>query len=141
MPHDKSADHQIEGSPRAANVDAPLDNIQVENECNFSMFEDEMIAFGSEIQHNLSMFVNKMIGLSSKIDDIKTAAEFIKELKHAKLDDSNMLTSDIACLHEALKDFPFDVYNPDFLLSLQTFLAVNNASQHVYNSFCDTYLI
>ncbi|KAF8345425.1 hypothetical protein F5887DRAFT_885039, partial [Amanita rubescens] len=87
------------------------------------------------------MFENETVGLGSEIDDIKTAAQFIEELKHAKLDNSNMHPNDIARLREAPKDFPFDVCDPDFLLSLRTFLAVNNASQDVYNSFRDAYLI
>ena len=77
-----------------------------------------------------------MIGLNSEIEDIQIAAEFIEELKHVKLDDSNMLPEDIAHLHEAPKDFPFDVDDPNFQFLLQTFLATTNASQDVYNSFC-----
>ncbi len=144
MHDDESTNHpQNEESPGGVSDDVrrPSDNTQVENERDFSMFEDGTIGFGSDIQRNLSMFENETIGLGSEIDDIKTAAQFIEELKHAKLDNSNMHPSDIARLREAPKDFPFDVCDPDFLLSLRTFLAVNNASQEVYNSFRDAYLI
>ncbi|KAM6491247.1 hypothetical protein JOM56_013486, partial [Amanita muscaria] len=74
------------------------------------------------------------------INDIETAAKFIEELKNAKLDDSNMRTDDIAHLHTAPEDFPFNVSDPDFVFSLRTFFAVNNASENVYNSFRDAAL-
>ena len=80
------------------------------------------------------------IGLDSKIYDLEITAKFIEELKNAKLDDSNMHPDDIARLREAPSEFPFDVDDPDFLFSLRTFLAVNNASEQVYNSFRDAAL-
>lgn len=94
-----------------------------------------------EIERDFSQFdAETTLGLDSQIHDIEITAKFIEALKNAKLEDSNMLPDDIARLRAAPSDFPFDVYDPDFLLSLRTFLAVNTASQEVYNTFRDAVL-
>jgi hypothetical protein len=127
MLDDDSADHPRNGSPgdvlddesagQPQNDDSPAGGI---NDVHHPLDNIHV-----EIERHLSAFKDETIGLNSEIEDIQIAAEFIEELKHAKLDDSNMLPEDIARLREAPKDFRFAVDDPDFRFSLRTFLATS----------------
>ncbi|KAF8330487.1 hypothetical protein F5887DRAFT_1081654 [Amanita rubescens] len=129
-------------SGQQANNDIHIDDVEHEAHGEHAEgFNDEENHPLDEIEHNFSQFdAETTIGLDSQIHDIEITTKFIEALKNAKLEDSNMLPDDIARLHAAPSDFPFDVYDPDFLLSLRTFLSVNTASQEVYNTFCDAVL-
>ncbi|KAF8348518.1 hypothetical protein F5887DRAFT_1249038 [Amanita rubescens] len=73
------------------------------------------------------------LGLDSQMSDIQIAAQFINELKNATLEHTRMDPENIEHLHSAPSHFSFDVYDPDFIFSLCTFMAVSNASQATYN--------
>ncbi|OBZ71729.1 hypothetical protein A0H81_08962 [Grifola frondosa] len=74
--------------------------------------------------------------LVPKIEDIKTAIEFIKLLRTATLQESGLEPEDLERLCNPPQE-PLEIDDPDLLLSLELFLAVSNASRETYNSVRD----
>jgi hypothetical protein len=81
----------------------------------------------------------EIIGLNSPIQEFQFAAKMIAALKHARLDDCGMPPASIAALRDPPQDYPFDIHDADFLLSVRTFFGCSNASEETYNTFRSAY--
>lgn len=70
---------------------------------------------------------------ASTVEHFQTGLEFIATVKRATLDNTGLSPDIVHRLRNPIMD-PFIIDDPDQRLSLELFLATQNASQHVYNS-------
>ncbi|KAF8270602.1 hypothetical protein EI94DRAFT_1570823 [Lactarius quietus] len=76
---------------------------------------------------------------TSRIDSIKVAQDFIKEIQAATLDNGNLDDDLIECLCNP-PEHTADISDPNVRLSLDLFLAVTNASEETYKLCRDAIL-
>lgn len=76
---------------------------------------------------------------TSRIDSIKVAQDFIKEVQAATLDNGN-LDEDLIHRLRNPHEQPADISDPNVRLSLDLFLAVTNASEETYKACHDAIL-
>ena len=79
-------------------------------------------------------------GLDSPIDELKMMAEFIKALKGATLEQSNMQPEDVERLRAADPTPVVDATDKHFVKALKTFFSTTNSSQATYNNMRSTML-
>ncbi|KIY48820.1 hypothetical protein FISHEDRAFT_27947, partial [Fistulina hepatica ATCC 64428] len=70
-----------------------------------------------------------------QIDDVRTALHYIQLLRAATLENGDLTADDIESLQNPPSSIPAELYDPDFHLSLDAFLACGNASSDVYTAF------
>jgi hypothetical protein len=81
-----------------------------------------------------------LLGLNSPIDDLKKTARFIRSLRDATLEHSNMRQDDINRLRTANLGPILDVEDKHFIKSLRGFLLSTSVSQATYNAWRDLIL-
>jgi hypothetical protein len=70
---------------------------------------------------------------TSRIENIKVAQAFIKEIHAATLDNGNLESAIINQLRNPLKE-PTDISNPDIQFSLKLYMAITNVSDETYTT-------
>ena len=78
-----------------------------------------------------------LVNSESSIEHIKIAQQFIKEISEVTLDNGKLDAEVIECL-QSLQEEPIEILDPDIRLSLDLFMACENASQKMYSDVRDS---